>query len=204
MSNEIQNGPHVSASSADTSSADFFEVMYQRDPDPWRFAESGYELSRYARVIAVLSGQRYARAFEPGCSIGVLTAQLAKLCDRVEAVDLAPTAAAEARKRCTALPNVHVSCGALDRQLPAELYDLLVFSEIGYYFEPTVWQDVCAQVVGRMQSGATLLAVHWLGASKDHRMSGDQVHEILRLQTGLRLTHEERHEGFRLDRWVRT
>ena len=41
--------------------------------------------------------ERYASAFEPGCSIGVLTAQLAPRCDRLLACDVAAAAVESAR-----------------------------------------------------------------------------------------------------------
>jgi hypothetical protein len=48
-----------------------------------------------------------------------------------------------------------------------------------------------------------LLAVHWLGTSKDHVLTGDQVHSMLRALPGLVLDLSERREEFRLDRWVK-
>jgi hypothetical protein len=49
-----------------------------------------------------------------------------------------------------------------------------------------------------------LLAVHWLGSSKDHVLSGDRVHEVLESLDGLVVTCSDRHAGFRLERWERT
>ena len=78
-----------------------------------------------------------------------------------------------------------------------------MLSEIGYYFEPDIWRALSAAVVDSLPPGATLLAVHWLGHSDDHRMSGDTVHEILLSLNGLCLEQAERHPGFRLERWSR-
>ena len=89
--------------------------------------------------------------------------------------------------------------------LPADLaaYDLVVLSEIGYYFRPEEFTAIARELIAGLTAGATLLAVHWTGVSKDHQMTGDEVHGLLREQTGLMLELEERYEGFRLDRWVR-
>jgi Nodulation protein S (NodS) len=54
-----------------------FEAKYRHSPDPWQFAASPYEQRRYAAILRSLSRARYSRAFEPGCSVGVLTAALA-------------------------------------------------------------------------------------------------------------------------------
>jgi 16S rRNA A1518/A1519 N6-dimethyltransferase RsmA/KsgA/DIM1 with predicted DNA glycosylase/AP lyase activity len=64
---------------------------------------SKYELGRYETTIRALGGRRFARAFEPGCPIGVLTERLAKICDHVEAMDISPTAVRQAQERCRRL-----------------------------------------------------------------------------------------------------
>jgi SAM-dependent methyltransferase len=192
-----------------TTSAEFFEEKYKRDADPWAFASSGYEQERYRTIVRALDGRRYGRAFEPGCSVGVLTEMLAEICDSVEAIDLSETAVQRAQERCGALNHVKIRVGALPEALPAGKLDLVVLSEIGYYFQASAWSAVVDRVMSLLQPGATLVAAHWLGRSKDHRMNGDMVHALLRARTGLRLEYGSRYErsgpeaGFRLDRWVR-
>ena len=188
---------------AATSSQAFFESKYQADPDPWKFATSPYEIGRYKATLAALSGRRYRHAFEPGCSIGMLTAQLASLCGQVEAIDTSPTAVAQAQVRCKDLPGVCIRCGTLPADIPATPFDLIVLSEIGYYFDEPALYDLGRILAARLEGRGTLLAVHWLGYSKDHVLSGDRVHEVLMTVGGLRHSRAERHEGFRIDRWER-
>ncbi len=189
--------------STDTTSADFFEEKYRAEADPWNFAGSAYEQGRYAATIHALEGRRYRNAFEPGCSVGVLTEKLAALCDGVEAVDFAPTAIEAARTRCAALPHVMFRCTSLTDRLPVRGFDLIVLSEMGYYFTPEQWRATANDLIGTAEPGTTFLAVHWIGHWPDHLMSGDEVHAILREYAALRLMYEERHEHFRLDRWER-
>ena len=184
------------------SSAAFFEAKYRQTADPWDFVSDPYELCRYDAILAALSHRRYRQAFEPGCSVGVLTAKLAGICDAVEAVDFSPTSVERARERCVHLPGVRVSCRSFAERMPVENFDLIVLSEIGYYFEPREWGGISARLIAAMVPGTTLLAAHWLGYSSDHRMNGDRVHEILSSNL-LSLQHSERHDAFRLDRWVR-
>jgi SAM-dependent methyltransferase len=193
----------VSNSNSHSVSPIFFESMYQRDPDPWSFSNSAYELERYKAILTALSHRRYIRAFEPGCSIGILTQKLATLCDSVLAVDFSPTAAATAQSRCANLTNVTVQCAPFTLPVAHNCFDLLVFSEIGYYFEPDEWHRLADSFIRNAPSGGILLAAHWLGHSADHAISGDQVHEILRAHRLLRLQYEERSDKFRLDRLVR-
>ena len=184
------------------SSAEFFEAKYQGTVDPWNFAGSPYELDRYRTIMAALCHRRYRRAFEPGCSVGVLTEQLATICDEVLAIDFTPTAVLRAQKRCASLGNVTIRCASLTEP-SLDGFELVVLSEIGYYFSPANWRRIMRKLISPMSAGATLLATHWLGVSSDHMMGGNQVHDILASNSLLRLEHAERHEAFRLDRWVR-
>jgi 2-polyprenyl-3-methyl-5-hydroxy-6-metoxy-1,4-benzoquinol methylase len=186
-----------------TTSREFFEQMYQRNADPWDFASSTYELERYRATAAALTHRRYRRAFEPGCSIGILTRHLATLCDQVEAMDIAPSAVSRARERCRNLKNVVVRCGALPEATPEGTFDLVVLSEIGYYFSEEQLRSVANSLMERLDRQGVFLAVHWLGRSDDHLLHGNCVHTILGSLDGLLHDRSELHTGFRLDRWTR-
>jgi cyclopropane fatty-acyl-phospholipid synthase-like methyltransferase len=185
------------------SSAAFFEAKYQTKTDPWDFSTSAYERQRYDAIIRAIAHQRYGRAFEPGCSIGLLTERLAAYCDEVYAIDFSPSASAQARARCAHLPQVKVYCAALPDGTPAKIFDLLLLSEIGYYFTPQDWQRISTALIDSLPQGAIVLAAHWLGHSQDHRISGDAVHEILLSHPKVRVDHRERGPNMRLDRLVR-
>ncbi len=188
---------------ASTTSAEFFERKYRANEDPWNFAGSQYERYRYDTIIAALDQPSYARVFEPGCSVGELTRLLAARCEHVDAMDISAAAVTYAQRRCRTIANVTFHLGSLPHQMPEDIFDLIVFSEIGYYFNEGSLRELGIGLVRRMQIGGTLLAAHWLGSSEDHLLSGDRVHEVLGGLAGLRLNHSERHTGFRLDRWMR-
>ena len=185
------------------STAAFFEAKYRDSADPWSFASSAYEQGRYAVILAALQHRRYRSTVEPGCSVGVLTERLAAISDWVEAFDLSPTAVEQARQRCAQLANVSLASSSLCERLPLLGFDLIILSEIGYYFTASEWRSITGRLVSDSAPGTTILAAHWLGTSPDHRMHGDEVHAILRENPLLTLAHQERHQGFRLDRWER-
>ncbi len=189
--------------SLSTSTSAFFESLYQADADPWRFGSDPTELARYSAILGALAPHRYGRAFEPGCSVGVLTERLAMVCDAVEAIDFSQTALDRARNRCAHLGHVTFTCASLPERLPVAGFDLLVLSEIGYYFSETEWQRLAGEIIAAAASGTTLLACHWLGQSPDHQLSGDAVHAVLHANNLLHHEHAERHSTFRLDRWRR-
>ncbi len=189
--------------SVETTSRQFFDALYQRNPDPWHFASSDYELGRYERIVQALFGSRYERAFEPGCSIGVLTERLAPVCDAVEALDISGVAVDRARQRCSHLSNVQIRQGTIPKDTPTGQFDLIVLSEIGYYFDETRLASLVDQLISITSPGGTFIAAHWLGVSADHLLSGDRVHEVILEAEGLALDYSERHAEFRVDRWLR-
>jgi SAM-dependent methyltransferase len=186
-----------------TTNQEFFEEKYRENSDPWAFASNVYEQNRYSKILHALNHRRYRRVFEPGCSIGILTARLASICDHVDAIEISPTAVRQARRYCADLFNVSINCGSLPNDVPAGTFDLIVLSEIGYYFDRQELFQVGSNIVGRLDRSGVLLAVHWLGHSADHLLEGDSVHEILNHLDDLTLEYSEHHVGFRIDRWVR-
>lgn len=155
---------------------DYFDALYADSADPWGFADRWYERRKRALTLALLPRERYGSVYEPGCSIGVLTRELAGRCDRLLATDVAPAAVEAARARCADLPHVTVEQAGLPQDWPAERADLVVLSEVGYYFGP----EDAGQVADRALAGAgTVVAVHWRHAVRDYPLGGDAVHAIL-------------------------
>jgi SAM-dependent methyltransferase len=186
-----------------TVSKEFFEKKYRAGGDPWDFSSSRYELYRYDEIMRLLDGRTFSRGFEPGCSIGVLTERLAERCQHLIAMDISPSAVELARRRCASHPNVTIFEGALPDDLPSDTFDLIVFSEIGYYFERGVLARIRDSLIKCLAHQGVLVGVHWLGVSKDHLLTGDEVHDELRLSTSLRLTSSQRYDGFLLESWGR-
>ena len=157
-----------------------FEAQYREQGDPWDFAHSPYEQRRYRLTVAMLPRHRYRRAFEPGCSVGELTAHLAPRCDAVLAMECSPTAVGRARQRCADLPNVQILEGEVPAAWPDGTFDLVVLSELGYYFAPAELSCLVARSARALEPGGTLVAVHWRGHSPDHVLGGDEVHTVAR------------------------
>lgn len=188
-----------------TTERAFFEQLHA-DGDPWDLATDPYEQRRYDIVATHVEPGRYDTAFEPGCSVGELTARLAERCGHVDAIDIAERAVAQARARCAGLPNVSISQGALPDAIPKRQYDLIAFVEVGYYFSAEVLADLCGTLERLVRPGGRLLAAHWIGESADHVLSGHAVHTILQARlTGVMVTNEEhrdaRRDGFVLGVW---
>jgi SAM-dependent methyltransferase len=182
------------------NNADFFETLYTKKSDPWSFASNDYELDRYNHLLHALPEQYYNRVFEPGCSIGVLTKKIAFIANSVDAFDISPTAISLAKKRCSNLKNINFQCQALENVLPHMQTDLIILSEIGYYFNADTWQTTVIKLLNNCEN-TTLLMGHWLGKSSDHILKGDEVHEIIESIAGLYKEYSKRTKQFRIDCW---
>jgi predicted TPR repeat methyltransferase len=176
-----------------TLGAGYFDAMYEAAADPWGFEDRWYEQRKYAISLAQLPDRRYHRAFEPGCSIGVLTAMLAGRCDRLLSWDVAAGAVQAAARRTRDLPNVRVERRQIPHEWPEGRFDLIVFSEILYYLGDRDLEQVLDFGVHALEPGGTLLAVHWRHPVTDYPRSGDDVHRLLAARAGLArlVSHQE-------------
>ena len=113
-----------------STSRSYFEEMYRNHADPWEFESSLYEQRKYAVTVASLPRSRYRSAYEPGCSVGVLTELLATRCDRLLSSDIIPSALLRAEARLRRRPHVWFQERSIPDQWPPGPFDLVVLSEI--------------------------------------------------------------------------
>ncbi|AJE81325.1 methyltransferase [Streptomyces albus] len=163
----------------------YFDAMYARAADPWDLAGRWYEQRKYALTLAALPRPRYRRAFEPGCSVGVLTRLLADRCDSVLACDRVPRAVEEAAARNRDLPHVRTEHLVVPKQWPKGTFDLVVLSELLYYFDEDGLRDILDRTVQGLEPGGTLVTVHWDHPVAEHRLTGSRLVSSLRQTPGL-------------------
>jgi SAM-dependent methyltransferase len=131
---------------------------------------------------------RYRHAFEPGCSVGMLTEALAARCDHVTATDVAVAALDATHRRLTdagrreAVTLLH---GSLDEPWPATVFDLVLLSEVCYYLDPAVLRAVLDREVPRLAPDATVAAAHWRHRVDDYPMTGDHANDVIAATAGL-------------------
>lgn len=183
---------------------EYFEAKYRSSKDPWNFATDSYEQQRYRNIINSLPPKNYKVAVEPGCSIGILTSQLAKIASRVFAYDISETAVEIAKTNNKHLKNVIIYCSSLADIAISRETDLIVLSEIGYYFDESAWKNIIKKMITTCKPGTTILASHWLGHSPDHVQKTDTVHGVFGTFSNLKLELKMNYIAFRLDRWIIT
>jgi hypothetical protein len=178
----------------------YFERLYAADEDPWDFESSWYERRKYEITLASLPEPRYRSGFEPGCSIGVLSALLASRCEQLLAVDLLAAPVARAAERLRGWDGVTVEQRLVPEEWPDGPFDLVVLSELAYYFDATGLGRMMDAALRTATRNATFVAVHWRGET-DYPLTGDQVHRLIGSTSGL--CHFARHleDDFVLDVW---
>jgi SAM-dependent methyltransferase len=169
----------------------YFDDMYEANPDPWGFADRWYEERKRAITLAVLPERRYASAYEPGCSVGVLTLGLAERCDSLLASDVSPIALREAEVRLAGHDHVRFEQRCLPDEWPTGQFDLVVLSEILYYFNDADLREVVTRASTAVAPGGTLVSIHWRPRVEDYPQRGDRVQEVMqfRWSSGARIVH---------------
>ncbi|GAA2298965.1 nodulation S family protein [Streptomyces kunmingensis] len=181
----------------------YFEDMYRDASDPWHLAERWYERRKYDLTLAALPRPRYRRAFEPACSVGELTLRLAGRCDTVLACDRVRSAVDTAAHRTRELENVEVRRLTLPEQWPAGTFDLIVLSELLYYFDTAELTVLLERAVDALEPGGTLVSVHWNHPVAEHLRTGDELAGILASLPGLAPECEHREADFVLQTFGR-
>ena len=177
----------------------FFEDFYAGNRDPWGFETRWYEERKRSLTLAALPRRRFPSALELGCSIGVLTAGLADRCDTVVAVDIAEQPLGVARARLAARPSVTFDRRTLPGEWPAGSFDLIVFSEVGYYFSAVELREVLGRCRDSLAAGGVIVACHWRHPVPEYPLTGDQVHAELGRLAGFERTVEHRERDFLLE-----
>lgn len=184
--------------------ADDFEKFYaDSGDDPWGFLDRWYEKRKRALTLASLPRESFRRAYEPGCSIGVMTELLAPRCGQLLATDVSEAALAQARRRTSHLGHVRVERGSVPAQWPDGELDLVVLSELGYYCGPLDLARLSARAAASLAPDGVLVACHWRHPVPEYPLGGDEVHASLRAQPELELLAQHVEEDFLLDVLVR-
>ena len=178
--------------------AAYFEAMYARDPDPWQFRTSAYEAAKYAATVAAIAGRRYRSALEVGCSIGVLSAQVAPLCDAYLGLDIAEAPLAEARTHCRDLPQARFARMSVPGEWPEGSFDLILLSEVLYFLSAADIAATAGLVRRSLLPGGVVLLVNWIGNPVPPQ-PGDEAAEAFLAATDLAVVRQERAEGYRLE-----
>jgi SAM-dependent methyltransferase len=117
----------------------------------------------------------------------------------LSALEPVPTALEQARRATAGHGRVQIRRGSLPDDWPNGDFDLIVFSEVGYYLDAHTWRTTLDRALEALRPDGDLVLVHWRPAVAQYPLSGDQVHRAAREHPGLvrLVAHEE--DDFLLD-----
>jgi SAM-dependent methyltransferase len=161
-----------------TRDAAHFESLYGRDEDdPWHYRDRANELEKYGRTLAACGNGPLRSALELACATGLFTEMLAPRCRSLLAVDISATAVARARNRVAAFAHVRCERRTLPGDMPEGPFDLIVCSDLLYYWSEEDVRDAARAMAARLEPGGRLVAVDF---APGLNLTGARVHEILR------------------------
>jgi SAM-dependent methyltransferase len=186
------------------------ERFYAREHDPFGFDSSPYEAGRFDDLLEVIGDGPFRHALEVGCSIGSFTERLAPRCQALLATDISQVAVDRARERLADHPQVRVERRTVPREMPDGEFDLIVASDVLYYFPTWRLRRTLSLLAGRLAPHGSIVSLHWLG-EHGAPVSGDEVHDLQEeawsdLEHVAKLHREgvgPHGAGYRLDRYDR-
>jgi len=177
---------------------DHFERLYAANPDPWSFTSSAYEREKYAATLAALPDRHFVNGLEVGCSVGVLTAQLATRCDALLGLDGVDAAVSQARTSCAAQPWVRLERSLVPAGWPSGSFDLIVFSEVLYYLGSDGLRQTAALARDSLLPGGIVVLVNWLGDTATDYGGAAAAQDFI-AASGLRHETAKQNEQYRID-----
>ncbi|MDU0315845.1 bifunctional PIG-L family deacetylase/class I SAM-dependent methyltransferase [Phycicoccus sp. M110.8] len=185
---------HLSADGPDDPRDAVFDGMFESSEDPWDVDSSWYERRKRAATLAAPLTEPLGRVLEVGCSTGVLTAELAARADSVLALDVSAEALRRAGERLSSWGDrVELRRARVPRDWPEGTFDLVVLSEVGYFWTPEDLGEVTRRLPEALAPGGTVLLCDWRHPVDGWPLDGEDVHEALRGLPGLEVLvrHEE-------------
>jgi cyclopropane fatty-acyl-phospholipid synthase-like methyltransferase len=162
------------------------ERLFRARADPYGLGSSADQRFKYDVMLRSLGTRTFGTSLEMGCADGSFTEMLAARSLELLAVDVSAAAVDRVRDRLSHLPQVRAEVRLLPLEMPPGQFDLIVCSDVLYYWAPEVLLDALPRLECMLAPGGVLLAMHSLFDFASP-VSGARVHELLR--RGLSVEH---------------
>ena len=202
FSQDFETFIDLRSSDAEISSVptEHFDNLYRQNADPWNYVANNYEQDRFSATVAALPKPHYRRGLEIGCSIGVLTEKLAAYCDQMLGIDCSSLALEQAHRRLERLPNAEAALMRAPDEMPDGSFDLIVLSEVLYFFSEKDLRTVQAFVASRLDNDGTCILVNFLGDTESPKTGAEAADRFIQLsEFALRSVTQQEFDGFRID-----
>ncbi|MBF0634277.1 MAG: class I SAM-dependent methyltransferase [Nitrospinae bacterium] len=187
----------------------FFVRMYfnwrYRNPDPYHVSVSNYERDKMERVMASLGFEkRFGSILEIGCGEGNMTVRLASIADRVLATDISDMAVRRTRQAASPFSNVEAQrLDLLSDEAPGR-HDLVVASEVLYYFEKHQLPDVHERMTACVKKGGCVALIHARALADDEqgvelkKFGARTIHEMFIGDPRYSVVHDDIQPAYRM------
>ncbi len=192
----------MKSSEPQSTPSSIFDETFRENSDPWGYTTNFNEISKFRATIRALPKVQFKNAFEIACAIGVLTEKLAPKCDRLLSVDYSEVGLVEARKRCSNLPQVRFERMQIPQQFPTEKFDLILFSEVGFFLTMADLLETKQKIIDGLLPGGYLLMVHYRATAGDYFiLDGETVHDtfVQNSESSLKHLGDPRKKFFMID-----
>ncbi len=139
------------------TAADFAPVYSRAERDAWGYEQRAFESKRFDLIMEVMSTVRPKRVLEVGCAEGHLTQRLGSRAEELVACDIVEEALRRARENCRGLDNARFLHLDVRRTWPPGGFDLLVYSDVLYYFTKREVKRVIRESACRVHPGGYFL-----------------------------------------------
>jgi SAM-dependent methyltransferase len=188
-------------------SAAAFDRLYADAPrnDPWASALPQYQYQRrkYDALERMLPKQRYRRALDLGCGLGLFTQRLARCADQVVGIDISSVAIGCAAHRNRSLANVQMRQGDITELEPEldDRFDLIVAADTIYYLPPPIQDQALKTIAERISrllspGGILLLVNHYFPLPNAETRLTRRIHRAFQWTPDLALLAEYRRAFF--------
>lgn len=137
-----------------------FEALFQVDADPWDYAGSRFEAFKRGVLRKACGLGVRGRVLELACANGETTKALRPIALRLLALDAAPAALEEARRRTRHLDRITVRRAVLPGAMPRGPFDLIVVSELLYYLTAEGLRRLLPRLRRALAPGGRLVVLH--------------------------------------------
>jgi cyclopropane fatty-acyl-phospholipid synthase-like methyltransferase len=187
----------------------FFVRMYfnwrYRNPDPYNVSVSSYEREKMERVMAALGFEkRFGSILEIGCGEGNMTARLASIADKALATDISDMAVRRTRLMTSACANVETRRLDLLSDEPPGQFDLVMVSEVLYYFERHQLPAVLERITSCVKSGGCVALIHARALADDNagvelkKFGAKTIHEMFIADPRYCVIHDDIQPAYRM------
>ncbi len=154
------------------------------DRDPFGLDRLPEERAKFEAALQLCGPGPFQRALEIGCSVGTFTELLAPRCGSLLATDISSQAAATARKRLVGIDHVRIDARDVTVDFPEGTFDLIVASDVLYYWTPEENLRVLRAVEAALRPGGAFVLLHY-APRMGSLLNGSEVHDLITAETAL-------------------